>query len=245
MADINVVSVGTQGPAGPATVTAGAVISARGALITGNAAAAPIALLIGTNGKFLRSDGSDPSWQLLTAADLPTAIDAAKINTGVVSNAEFNHLDGVTSAIQTQLTGKAASAHNHLTTAERGLYVNHNAASSATPSDNTASTTVYAVAMDYAITLPTGTWTVRAIGGAALNHSAAGTVQFRVSVAGQDSVARSYSATSATLYAQVIDEDSLAGQTGTISVYVHFRSITAGTTFAKNPWLIILAERSA
>lgn len=31
------------------------------------------------------------------------AIDATKINTGVVSNTEFNYLDGVTSAIQTQL----------------------------------------------------------------------------------------------------------------------------------------------
>ena len=37
------------------------------------------------------------------------AIDASKINTGVVSNAEFNYLDGVTSAIQTQLNGKATS----------------------------------------------------------------------------------------------------------------------------------------
>ncbi len=34
------------------------------------------------------------------------AIDASKINTGVVSNAEFNFLDGVTSAIQTQLDAK-------------------------------------------------------------------------------------------------------------------------------------------
>jgi hypothetical protein len=34
------------------------------------------------------------------------AIDATKINTGVVSNAEFNYLDGVTSSIQTQLNGK-------------------------------------------------------------------------------------------------------------------------------------------
>ncbi len=34
------------------------------------------------------------------------AIDASKINTGIVSNAEFNFLDGVTSAIQTQLNAK-------------------------------------------------------------------------------------------------------------------------------------------
>jgi hypothetical protein len=42
----------------------------------------------------------------ISAADLPTGIDAAKISTGVVSNAEFNYLDGVTSAIQTQINAK-------------------------------------------------------------------------------------------------------------------------------------------
>jgi hypothetical protein len=40
-------------------------------------------------------------------ADLAGSIDAAKINTGVVSNAEFNYLDGVSSAIQTQMDLKA------------------------------------------------------------------------------------------------------------------------------------------
>lgn len=39
----------------------------------------------------------------LSASDLPTGIDAAKIGSGVVSNTEFSYLDGVTSAIQTQL----------------------------------------------------------------------------------------------------------------------------------------------
>jgi hypothetical protein len=42
-------------------------------------------------------------------ADLAGSIDAAKINTGVVSNAEFNYLDGVTSAIQSQIDAKQAS----------------------------------------------------------------------------------------------------------------------------------------
>lgn len=36
-------------------------------------------------------------------------INASKLGTGAVSNAEFNYLDGVTSAIQTQLNGKQAS----------------------------------------------------------------------------------------------------------------------------------------
>ena len=41
----------------------------------------------------------------IETADLPTGIDAANIGTGVVSNTEFGYLDGVTSAIQTQLNG--------------------------------------------------------------------------------------------------------------------------------------------
>jgi hypothetical protein len=38
-----------------------------------------------------------------------TALDATKIATGVVDNTEFNYLNGVTSSIQTQLTGKQAT----------------------------------------------------------------------------------------------------------------------------------------
>ena len=44
------------------------------------------------------------------------AIDAAKIGTGVVSNTEFGYLDGVTSAIQTQLNGKQATITGAATT---------------------------------------------------------------------------------------------------------------------------------
>lgn len=49
----------------------------------------------------------------LAAGDLPTGIDAAKIADGTVSNTEFQHLNGVTSAIQAQIDGKAASSHTH------------------------------------------------------------------------------------------------------------------------------------
>ena len=43
---------------------------------------------------------------VVTDAKLSTGIDAAKIADGTVSNAEFQYLNGVTSAIQTQLDGK-------------------------------------------------------------------------------------------------------------------------------------------
>ncbi len=45
----------------------------------------------------------------LAASDMPTGIDAAKIGTGVVDNTEFGYLNGVTSAIQTQLNAKQGS----------------------------------------------------------------------------------------------------------------------------------------
>lgn len=48
--------------------------------------------------KGLVTSGAD-----LSASDLPTGIDAAKIGSGTVSNTEFGYLDGVTSAIQTQI----------------------------------------------------------------------------------------------------------------------------------------------
>jgi hypothetical protein len=45
----------------------------------------------------------------LAAGDMPTGIDAANIGTGSVSNTEFGYLDGVTSAIQTQINNKKDS----------------------------------------------------------------------------------------------------------------------------------------
>jgi len=46
---------------------------------------------------------------ILDASDMPTGINAANIGTGVVSSTEFGYLDGVTSAIQTQLNAKQAT----------------------------------------------------------------------------------------------------------------------------------------
>jgi hypothetical protein len=46
---------------------------------------------------------------VLDAADMPTGINAANIGAGAVSSTEFGYLDGVTSAIQTQLDAKQAT----------------------------------------------------------------------------------------------------------------------------------------
>jgi len=45
----------------------------------------------------------------LAASDMPTGIDAANIGSGTVSNTEFGYLDGVTSALQTQINAKQNS----------------------------------------------------------------------------------------------------------------------------------------
>ena len=42
----------------------------------------------------------------LAAGDMPSGIDATKISTGSISNAEFDYLNGLTDNIQTQFTGK-------------------------------------------------------------------------------------------------------------------------------------------
>jgi hypothetical protein len=45
----------------------------------------------------------------LSASDIPSGIDASKISTGVISNAEFDYLNGLTDNIQTQFTGKQST----------------------------------------------------------------------------------------------------------------------------------------
>lgn len=67
----------------------------------------------GQGGKLVRvkADASGLEFYTLTiaAGDLPSGIDAVKIGAGNVSNTEFGYLDGVTSAIQTQINAKQNS----------------------------------------------------------------------------------------------------------------------------------------
>jgi len=55
------------------------------------------------------SDGTIDLVVGVSAGNLPTGIDAAKLGDGSVSNAEFQRLDGVSSDIQGQIDGKQAS----------------------------------------------------------------------------------------------------------------------------------------
>ena len=86
----------------------GSQVVQHGATLTGN----------GTSGNPLdvATDGitaNEIAAGAVTNAKLGTGIDAAKIADGSVSNTEFQHLNGVTSAIQTQIDGKSATGHTH------------------------------------------------------------------------------------------------------------------------------------
>ena len=72
----------------------------------------------GGSGQVLKqsTSGGAVSVSALIASDMPSGIDATKIASGVVDDTEFGYLNGVSSAIQTQLDGKASSTHNHSAT---------------------------------------------------------------------------------------------------------------------------------
>ena len=62
-------------------------------------------------GQVLRATGAaSATWGSIQTGDLPAGIDAANIADGSVSDAEYQYLNGVTSAIQTQLNAKAADS---------------------------------------------------------------------------------------------------------------------------------------
>ena len=58
-------------------------LTTRGDLLTRDATS-HVRLAIGASGRFLRSDGTDPSWQALVAADIP-ALDTSKLTTGLLA----------------------------------------------------------------------------------------------------------------------------------------------------------------
>lgn len=89
-------------------ITSGQVALARGG--TGANLSAT-----GGSGQVLKqvTSGGAISVGSLTASEMPSGIDAAKIGAGDVSNAEFGYLDGVTGALQDQLDEKAAQVHEH------------------------------------------------------------------------------------------------------------------------------------
>lgn len=95
--------MGFFGGSGGGTTNAGDITSGTLALARGGSGADLSAT--GGAGQYVKQTGAGSALTVgvMAAGDLPSAIDAAKIADGSVSNAEFQYLNGVTSAIQTQI----------------------------------------------------------------------------------------------------------------------------------------------
>jgi hypothetical protein len=109
---------------------------------------------------------------------------------------------------------------------------------------STTSTSVLQTAATTSVNLPTGTWTIKAIGGCQFTHSANATALFQVTVGGTSGTARSMTFSS-TVYMMAIDNAEVSSLSGTVTVALEYRSSTAGTTSARNPWLMIIATRTS
>lgn len=123
----NVGSFGSAGKALTATVNAKGLVTAisetniaiaanqvtTGQLALGRGGTGADLSATGGSGQYVKQASAGGAFTVgaIAAGDLPTAIDAAKIADGSVSNTEFQHLNGVTSGIQGQLDLKASIAY--------------------------------------------------------------------------------------------------------------------------------------
>lgn len=95
-----------NGGGGGGSVATDTIFDAKGDLPAGTGANTSAKRTVGANGTYLKANSAETTgmeWAVIAAGDLPTAIDAAKLADGSVSNTEFQYLNGATSNIQTQL----------------------------------------------------------------------------------------------------------------------------------------------
>lgn len=162
--------------------------AAAGDLVSVGSDKKPFRLAIGSTNQVLTVAAGLPAWAAVptpAAGDLPSGIDAAKIGAGAVSNTEFGYLDGVTSAIQTQIAGKAASSHTHAQSDITGLVSALAAkAPSASPSFTGDADFAGAITLDGPLRDNSGTgWTATA--GAAMGSSPGSMTRDRNEYAGR------------------------------------------------------------
>jgi hypothetical protein len=82
----------------------------------GGGGSSPVLSVFGRTGAVTAQAG-DYSFSQISGtvqdSQIAAGVNATKIGSGAVDNAEFGYLDGVTSPIQAQLNGKAAASHSH------------------------------------------------------------------------------------------------------------------------------------
>jgi hypothetical protein len=113
---------------------------------------------------------------------------------------------------------------------------------------STTSTTTFATAMTFDVTLPAGTWTVRALGLLSLRNGTSGaTSDARLVIGGSNGTTRTRTAgaLSAPQWVPFLCDHTVAGLSGTVTTTLQFKSNSGGTTSAENPAVVWLAVRTA
>jgi hypothetical protein len=128
-----------------------------GKIIVGNASNLTEAMTMSGDATISNTGALTIANSAVTDAKVATGIAATKIGGGAVDNTEYSYLDGVTSAIQTQFTGKVAKAGDTMTgalTMDNQMGTIYREATGG----GTNSATIRApaaLAADYTLTLPT------------------------------------------------------------------------------------------
>jgi hypothetical protein len=146
-------------------------------------------LVSGTTIKTINSSSILGSGNISVAPS--TGIDATAISTGVVSNAEFNYLDGVTSGIQAQLDNKVdenaailAATKTKITYDAKGLITSGADATTAdiaSSSDKRYVTDAQLVVVANTSGINTGDQTLAGLGGVAANTAIVGATKTKIS----------------------------------------------------------------
>lgn len=113
--DITIASSAGGGSVTSVALTMPAIFSVSGSPVTTSGTLAASLATQNANLVFAgptSGGAATPTFRSLVAADMPSAIDAAKIADGTVSNAEFQRLNGVSSDIQTQIDEKQTADGN-------------------------------------------------------------------------------------------------------------------------------------
>jgi len=104
----------------------------------------------------------------------------------------------------------------------------------------------YSTNMSLNAVLPTGTWTIFAMGNGLYSHSAeGGIVRHRVRIGSDGGTSVSAAINIDSTRTGMAATHSLTGQTGTVTVYLEYRPNSTGTAYAGGGGLFIIATRTA
>lgn len=107
---------------------------------------------------------------------------------------------------------------------------------------NTTSTG-WQTAMTVTETLPAGTWSLYAVGGQQLRHSASQSIGIRL-VIGSNAGSEISQTYYADAYAQGICTNEAGGLSGSVTITLQYRCVSAGTSTSKQPWVFIGGVRT-